>query len=227
MVEFRHPHMPNMAPMLSLSKESRQIRASLCRWHGCGYDFVNKPTRQIADHMLDHIHYSSGGTCGWSDCGWKASNVMDLEGHLLEVHEALSKSTIESEANFCHQCRSWSTSIFAWERHCEQHLKELRDPFCGSIIFKGAVIFAPLCPFCLGEEVKASKKYRQLPQTSFKDHIWAHIRDYRRAFSCPHPLCKKDSEYDRQSYLRHLGDVHGIFLQCKKTNTAGDVGESG
>lgn len=171
----------------------------------------------------------------WTGCGIKVGSPLELSGHLNEAHGILSKETLEDKAFFCHQCAWWATSEYAWEKHCEQHLKELKDPFCGNMVFRGASISAALCPFCLGKSGKSSARYRQFPGGTFRDHVRRHLVELY-GFSvdmeppkreglkiqCPHPLCRgQNNRHEPHDFLEHLASHHRIELPCKRGSNSG------
>lgn len=212
---------------------SISLDISRCLWQHCHFDFVDKPINTITKHMTSHALRTRGNRCRWHNCHLPTSNPRELSTHLLDSHNVPSEYTLADKAFFCHQCVKWFDSTLAWDQHCEGHLQDLKDCFCGRVARAGAVISAALCPFCIGRAGAPSQRYQQFPEASWKikNHLEKHLKAIGDlTYTCPHPLCNDEIEGAKETF-QHLSEKHGMALcerkRGKKEATAIESEEDG
>ncbi|KAK5086213.1 hypothetical protein LTR70_007458 [Exophiala xenobiotica] len=118
-------------------------------------------------------------------------------------------------AEFCFLCFAWYDDRDAWQKHAQEHLRDLPLK-CSMVVFRHNVVRPALCPACLGEG-----SFRQFVSlTTWKNHLQDHIlRENVR--SCPHPQCDHGLRCnDQAEVLNHLADVHDIRFESRKRQRA-------
>lgn len=209
------------------AKENRlqQGGSHQCRWQGCTESFTFQSMITVASHVSHHVHRSRSYRCLWSGCWTTTANHIDLSTHMLQSHGMISEYTLDSKAHYCYECAEWFESDFEWDTHCEKHVRDVKDLFCGAVKRHGITSTAALCPFCLGSSGMPSHRYRQFPEggLSLKEHIHNHhLRYICEPFTCPHPLCKKEIK-SIDELFKHLTETHGILFGTQKEEEDIDI----
>lgn len=194
------------------------LNVSRCLWEGCYFDFVGKPLAIIAKHMSSHANRTRANRCRWHNCYLPTSNPRELSAHLLDSHDVPSEYTLTDKAYFCYQCAEWSKSTQAWDQHCEGHLQDLKNCFCGRIARAGAVILASLCPFCIGGPGAPSQRYHQFSEAGWKmeRHFEKHPGSIGHlTYTCPHLLCNDEINGADETF-HNQSEKHGMVFRERK-----------
>ncbi len=197
---FQQRQTSALAPRAANLKEKR----SDDRW-------FSRLSRLIAQ---SDTHWNEGGSeCIWLGCGQNFPGSKVMLDHLRQEHLSLAPRNESSSTLFCHECAEWIPSPVDWERHCQDHLQNL-TLFCGRLTWRGRIIIAPNCPFCLSNSnLSSADRCRQFrDNTELRRHVEEHVtNEFNAPQQCPHPLCNETIELVSALH-GHLAEVHSMPL---------------
>jgi hypothetical protein len=127
---------------------------------------------------------------------------------------------LQTSIHYCHHCFNWVVGDEEWEDHCQSHLSAMTSKRCGTITYCHTLVRPAYCPYCLGEDLPASKRMESWTRDR---KLWIHIgkehlKDCGWPCPCPHPLCVREAslegtapQFQDDTALRHhFEDKHGL-----------------
>lgn len=184
-------------------------RHTFCQWSRCERFLSPLSLDCVAQHNTIHL-WDGTSRCHWKGCERTFPSHSALKLHWLRDHYLPLPDTLPY-TSYCHQCMAYFDTKLDWRNHCEEHLNNLADNFCGQISRRGVLIWAYHCPCCLGDEtLLPEERWRQFLSTDkLRCHLRAHLAKIEWPSACPHPLCNVQV-VAANDFWAHLDENHVI-----------------